>query len=503
MTDAAALIRAAPTVPCAPWPRHVLAPGDWHALAAALPAQPALALAALWADTGHVHALFYDAADGSVLPASVPVVAGAYPALSPARPVAAWFERMILDLWGHAAEGGLDDRPWLDHGRWASHAPLAAHPMPVGGPPEPPEFLPASGAELHVLPLGPIADGIAEPAYLRVTAQGETVVRLEARLGYLHKGTLGLMHGKSPRAAARFAARLAGDSTVAHAIAFARAAEAASGATAPPRAAVLRAVMAELERIAGHLADLAATADAAGFAPLSAGCLLHREAALRAAAAAFGHRLMMDCVIPGGVAAEIAPGGTEAILRVLTELEAELPALARLHDRLVARLAQAGAQAGAVAPVLVQALAAGGVVGRAAGREADLRRRAGYPPYDGLDFAVPARQEGTADARARLRFAELPSSIAVLRDLLGTPAEGAVSTKLPPASGEGIGFAEGVRGDVWHWLRLDAGMIAACFARDPAWLHWPLLEAAMAGGSVADLPVVAASFGLRCAGMDL
>ncbi len=158
---------------------------------------------------------------------------------------------------------------------------------------------------------------------------------------------------------------------------------------------------------------------------------------------------------------------------------------------------------GRVTPELVRAFAAGGVVGRAAGRAADVRRRPGYPPYDGLDVALPVRQEGDVDARVRLRRDELPHSIALLRDLLGAPAEGPIGAPLPPASGEGIGFAEGYRGDVWHWLLLDGGMIAAGFARDPAWLHWPLLEAAMAGGMVADLDLVAASFHASCAGMDL
>ncbi len=496
---AAALIRAAPAQPCAPWPRHLLPVPQWRALAAALASQPALGLLALWADTGQVHALFRDTDDGTVLPASVAVADGAYPALSPARPAAAWFERMILDLWGHVPEGGRDARPWLDHGRWPTHAPLSSRPVPTGGPPEPPGFLPADGPDLHVLPLGPVRDGIEEPALLRFTVQGESVVRAEVRLGWLHKGTLALMRGKSPRAAARFAARLAGDSTVAHSIAFARAAEAASGVAAPARADALRAAMAEIERIANHLADLAAIADAAGFALLAARCLPHREALLRAAAAAFGHRLMMDIVVPGGVAAEIAPGGAEAVRAALAELEAALPALARLLDRLAGRLVGVGA----VSPALVGALAAGGIVGRAAGYTSDLRWRPGYPPYDTLGVAVPVREEGDADARARLRLDDLAPSIALLRELLAAPAQGALGTPLPPASGEGIGFAEGYRGDVWHWLRLDAGMITACFPRDPGWLHWPLAEAAMAGATVADAAVITASFHGSCAGMDL
>ena len=307
MNNAVAIIRAAPAEPCHPWPRNMLAGAQWQAMAAALGAAEAPSLLALWADPLRVHALLHDAAAGSWLVASTAVQDGRYKALSPHRPAAAWFERMIRDLWGHTAEAAGDQRPWLDHGTWPVTAPLSLRPPPRLSPAEPAEALPVDGEQHHQIALGPVHGGITEPAQYRLSALGETVLRLEVRLGWLHKGTLGLMRGKSPRAAARFAARLSGDSTVAHSLAFARAAEAACSAEAPPRAAALRAAMAELERLTNHLADCGAIAEAAAFAPLPARFFWHREALLRAAAVAFGHRLMMDAVVPGGVAAEHRP----------------------------------------------------------------------------------------------------------------------------------------------------------------------------------------------------
>jgi len=110
------------------------------------------------------------------------------------------------------------------------------------------------------------------------------VVRLEQRLGYTHKGHIGLMLGKSPRAAARYAARLSGDSTVAHGWAFAMAAEAATGTTPPPRALALRSVMAELERCHNHLNDWGFVCNDAAFAFPHARCGVLREGVLRACA---------------------------------------------------------------------------------------------------------------------------------------------------------------------------------------------------------------------------
>jgi Ni,Fe-hydrogenase III large subunit len=501
MTQASAFIWAAATEPCQPWPRHVLLPEDWARMAAALAEEPTLALLALWADTGHVHALLLDEAANTPMLASTAIDAGGYPALSPSRPGAAWFERTVHDLWGHAAIGGTDARPWLDHGRWSHTAPMALRPGPPGGPSEPPEFLPAGIEDLDQIPLGPIHGGIAAASHLRLTGRGETIVRLEARLGYAHRGTLTLMRGKSPRAAARFAARLAAEATVAHAIAFARATEAALQCEIPPRAIAWRGVMAELERIVCHLGDLAAIANAAGFAVLSARCSLHCEALHRAADLAFGHRLMMDCVIPGGIAADVTAGGPEAIGRAVASLAAELPELQRLYGS--ASVAGHLSGVGIVSPDQVMGFAAGGVIGRAAGRNADVRRSPGYAPYPTLGLEVSVLSAGDAEARTRIRLDEIAESIRLLRFLLAAPLEGAVSVPLPSESGEGIGFAESARGDVWHWLRLDHGQIASVFMRDPAWAHWPLLEAAMAGGQTEDLPLIQASFGLTSSGVDL
>lgn len=501
MSKAAAIIRAAPIERVRPWPRHALGPETWRALVVALIDDVSLDLLALWDDGARVHAIFIDPV-GTVLPVATPVVEGRYPALSRARPCAAWFERMIRDLWGHEAEGARDLRPWLDHGRWSAHAPMSTRPIPSAGAPEPPEFLPAEGEDLHQIGIGPIQGGIAGPGHFRFHAFGETVVRLETRLGYAHKGQLALMRGKSPRAAARYAARLSGDSTVAHSIAYALAVEAALEIAASPRAQALRAVMAELERVANHLGNIGAIVNEVAFAILPVRFGWHREAILQAAARAFGHRLMMDCVVPGGVAGDLAPEGTDAILQALDALDAELPALIRTYDD-SSSLMDRMIGVGVVTPHLAFGLAAGGFVGRASGRGFDARRTPGYPPYADLKLVVPTRSEGDVDARIRVRLDELRESSRLLRHLLAFLPSGPLTIELPSGSGEGIGVAEGFRGDIWHWISLDGGMIAAAFPRDPSWLQWPLLEEAAGSGTVADFPLISRSFNCAYSGVDL
>ena len=489
---------------CQPYQRHLLSAVDFAALPAALAREPTLALLSLWAEPAMLHAAFLDEAPGgTLLIASCAVEGGQYPALSPARPGAVRFERAIRDLWGLVAEGGVDLRPWLEHGKWPVTTPLAPRPQRRTLPPEQPTFLPVEGEGWHQIPVGPVHAGIIEPGHFRFSVQGEMVVRLEQRLGYTHKGTLGLMQGKSPRAAARFAARLSGDTTVAHGLAFALAAEAAAGVVVPPRAAWLRGVMLELERVANHLNDWGFVCNDAAFAWPHARCGLLREGVLRANLAAFGHRLMMDRVIPGGLAVDLVPGAEAAILAALAAVEAEAPALLRIYET-HASLQDRVVGTGTVKPELAARFAAGGHVGRASGRAFDARRALPHAPYDRLPPAVALREEGDVDARVRIRVAELTESIRLVRTMLAAVEPGEVHLPLPPQAGEGVGVVEGFRGEIVTWMALDeSGLIRAVFPRDPSWLQWPLLEAAIEGNIVADFPLCNKSFNCSYSGVDL
>ena len=439
---------------------------------------------ALWTGGGLARALFTQAL------LAVPLADGAYPALSPRHPGALWFERLAHDLNGHTATGADLSHPAIAHSRGPDGA--AAWP----------DFPPPPGAGAHQIALGPVHGRITEPAHFRLAVRGETVLGLSTRLGYAHKGTLGLMRGKSPRLAARFAARISGDATVAHSLAFAHAAEAALGLRVPPRALFLRAVMAELERIANHAGDIAQVSEAAGFAWGEARLALHREAICTAALAAFGHRLMMDMVIPGGLAADIATGGAAVILQALGMLEDELPALARMfNDR--AGLQDRLAGVGVIPPALAAAYGAGGYVGRASGRQVDARLDPGYPPYPSLGLEIPAETEGDAAARLRIRFAEMAESARLIQRLLADLPESPIATPPPAGSGEGCGVAESFRGPVWTWMQLESGMIADAFVADPSAPHWPLLEHAARGGIVADFPLIERSINASCSGVDL
>jgi Ni,Fe-hydrogenase III large subunit len=439
---------------------------------------------ALWTDSSTAYALFKGAFAATAL------IDGGYPALSKTHPGAAWFEKLAFDLNGHKALGVTHATTAINHHRAADGtAPW-------------PEFLLPPGEGVHQMAVGPIHAGIIEPGHFRFGIIGEKVLKLEARLGYSHKGTLALMRGKSPRLAARFAARISGDSTVSHGIAFAHAAEAALNVAAPPRAVFLRAVMAEIERMANHSSDIGAIAGDAGFAFLDARFAWHRESLCAAANAAFGHRLMMDMVIPGGVAGDIKTGGAAAIHRSLDALEIELPRLKRvfedyasLQDRLVGT--------GHISAHQAERYAAGGITGRASGRETDARLSPGYPPYDRLDLTIAVETDGDVAARVRVRLAELIESTNLIRTLLDSMPEGDLTVALPNVSGFGLGVAETFRGPAWHWLKIESGLITDAFIADPSTLLWPLLEHAAATAIIADFPLINKSINASYSGVDL
>ncbi len=348
-----------------PWPRAVVDAAVWNFAAGEL-AQGRWSLLGLWGEPSAVHMAIIDGQTAEIAVVSLDCPDRVYPSVGLHHPPALRLERSIRDLFGLSAEGLPDTRPWLDHDQWGVRFPLGDR---IDAPPTaaPYRFLAAEGHGMHQIAVGPVHAGIIEPGHFRFTASGETVVRLEQRLGYTHKGIEGLMTGASLERAATLAGRVSGDSTVAYAYAFSRAAEAALQLVVPDRAVWLRALLAELERLANHLGDIGAICNDASFSLMHAHCSVLRESVLRASHSAFGHRLLRDVIVPGGVARDISEQGTEAIQAVLDNIRLRFPALVELYDN-TASLQDRTVDTGVLTPALARQYAAGGTVGRASGR---------------------------------------------------------------------------------------------------------------------------------------
>ncbi|MBI4273545.1 MAG: hydrogenase expression protein HypE [Rhizobiales bacterium] len=486
-----------------PWPRYAAEAALWTEIGQRLGAGEG-DLLALWGEPQFVHLALR--APDLVKPCvvSIAVRNGQFPSIGRYHAPAIRLERAIHDLYGHVPGNTPDDRPWLDHGAWGLSAPLGKRKRSPLRDPAEYKFLRVAGHGMHQIPVGPVHAGIIEPGHFRFTVNGEHVARLEQRLGYVHKGIDGLLIDTDIETAARIAARVSGDSTVAYSFAFAAAVEAALDIEAPPRAQALRGVMAELERMANHFGDIGAICNDASFVIAHAHCGIFRERVLAAADQAFGHRLMMDAIVPGGIAADISPDGVRTIRTMLDDVAPHFAEIIQLYDD-TPSLQDRTCTTGIVGKDLVAKWAAGGHVGRASGRDFDTRRDLTYAPYDKVKFDVPAFTAGDVDARVWVRIREVEQSMRMLRHWLKAMPSGSVRRKLPVTrkAAEGIAMTEAFRGDVFVWVRVADGRIAQAHARDASWFQWPLLEAAIEGNIVADFPLCNKSFNCSYSGHDL
>jgi Ni,Fe-hydrogenase III large subunit/Ni,Fe-hydrogenase III component G len=482
-----------------PTPRVIVSAETWRMLTAELAAGRAT-LFGLWGDAGRVHMALLE--EGEIVVVTIECRDGKFPSVGQVHPPAIRLERAIQDLYGLESLDLGDRRAWLDHGRFGVKHPLGAN-LEASPVSTPYQFLPSEGEGLHQIAVGPVHAGIIEPGHFRFTVNGETVVRLEQRLGYVHKGIESLMAGASIEKASRLAGRTSGDSTVAYALAFANAVEAAAEVQVPARGVFLRALMAELERLANHFGDIGAICNDASFALMHAQTGILRERCLRAADVCFGHRLMMDRIVPGGVARDIAPDGQTQLRALIAGIRKVFPQLVELYDN-TASLQDRTVSTGFVQPSLVRQYGAGGYVGRASGRAFDARHNLKYPPYDQLSFDIPVLDAGDVDARIWIRIREVDQSLSLIEQILDQLPRGPVCIGLNPAgSREGFGVAEAFRGEVLVWVSLEGDRVMRCHLRDASWFQWPLLEAAIENNIVADFPLCNKSFNCSYSGHDL
>jgi Ni,Fe-hydrogenase III large subunit/Ni,Fe-hydrogenase III component G len=432
-----------------------------------------------------------------------------FPDISDLFPSANRMQRAVHDMLGLHPSGAADHRKWLRHGAWAGNQyPLRRDFAPTGLfalEDDNYPFITVTGEGVHEIPVGPVHAGIIEPGHFRFQIVGEKILRLEERLGYKHKGIEKLFENVTRGEAAKLAGRISGDSTVAYAWAYAMALEGAAGLTPPPRALWLRAILLERERIMNHLGDLGALGNDAGFAFGLAQFSRLKEDVLRTNRALFGHRYLMDVVIPGGSAHDLDATAKEQLVNEIRRLHDEVTLLKNIYDE------HAGMQdrflmTGRVTPELAARLGLTGFAGRASGQAWDLRAQFPCAPYDQLEVRMATHRNGDVAARVTVRFEEIFESLRLCRILLEQLPEGVIIADLPtaPEGAFGVGWVEGWRGEIL--IALSTGKdngIHRVHAHDPSWQNWPALEYAVIGNIVPDFPLINKSFNLSYSGHDL
>jgi Ni,Fe-hydrogenase III large subunit/Ni,Fe-hydrogenase III component G len=460
--------------------------------------------------TFHLYYVFaLDAAHGFfILRVAVPPDQPQFISLTNALPAANWQEREVQDLFGLKLEGHPNPRRCALHDDWPEVYPLrkdfdlhAALP-PFSG--ERHKFREVEGEGVFQVPVGPVHAGIIEPGHFLFSVAGEPVLYLQIRLFYTHKGTEKLFENMPVEHGVTLAESISGDSSFAHATAFCHAVERVSGVEAPARARALRTICLELERIYNHIADIGAIATDVAFVVANTHAMRLKERVLRLNEQLTGNRLLRGMAALGGVRYDWNASQVGSLRNFVTWLRPEFESLVALiressstRDRLETT--------GILKPETARDLGVVGIAGRASGFEHDLRRDFPYAAYDRVSFAVPVYREGDVLHRMQVRIDEVEAALGIIEQLVGVLPEGPIRAPMPPlpADAVALGYVEGWRGEIFHWIRTAPdGRLARCKVKDPSLQNWPALSEAILGNIIPDFPVVNKSFNLSYSGTD-
>jgi Ni,Fe-hydrogenase III large subunit/Ni,Fe-hydrogenase III component G len=456
-----------------------------------------------------IYACYRHESEYLIIKAYAPAGDPTFPSLTKKFVPAYRFERQMKSLMGVIAVGHPDQRPWIKHEDWPEDAwplrksfdPSLSMPRVSGEY----RWIHAEGEGVYEIPVGPVHAGIIEPGHFRFQAVGEDIINLEEKLGYVHKGIEKRFESLSWLEASRLAGRVSGDTTVGHCLAYSQAVEAMAGCIPPERAMWLRALFLERERIANHLGDLGAICNDVAFAVLLYQFHRLKEMLLRTNLKLFGHRFMMDKIIPGGTAVDVHAEGVKTILTEMDWLAKEFERLVVIYDE-NSSVEDRVRDTGVLVSEKARDLCTVGFVARASGLNLDCRIHYPFPPYDRIIVSVPVLVSGDVHARAWVRVEEIRDSMRIIREILKSLPGGeiAVPCRAPMPDRSGFAAVEGWRGEILYWVQSGPkGEISRCMVRDPSSVNWLGLEQCIHGNIVPDFPLCNKSFNQSYSGHDL
>jgi len=443
-----------------------------------------------------------------ILQAPIPSEDPRFPSLAEDLPSVNWQEREIQDWFGLEAVGHPNPRRVALHDNWPDVHPLRKS-FPIG------EVLPPFAGEQHVyrptlgegvfqIPVGPVHAGIIEPGHFNFAVAGEPILYLQLRMFYTHKGTEKRFEHLPIHRAVFLAESISGDSSFSHAVAFCQAVERAAGIEVPRRAAQMRTVLLELERIYNHTADIGAIATDVGFVVANMHAARLREMVVARNEALSGSRLLRGMACVGGVRRDWDADAWRETQRVLGVFEKQFDSLVALigsSDSTRDRLERTGT----LRPEKARALGVVGVGGRASGVDRDVRRDHPYAAYADLPLRVPVYEAGDVWHRMQVRIDEVRESLRLISAAAGPlpPGPPCAPRQPIPADRCALSAVEGWRGEIIHWIRTGPGeTLERCKIKDPSLNNWPALVEAVEGNIIADFPVINKSFNLSYSGTD-
>lgn len=383
------------------------------------------------------------------------------PSLTSLWPGADWPERECYDLMGIKYDGHPDLRRMFMPHNWPNHPlrkdiPRGGEPVPFSMTWEDEEFesfgkqileakavqqVPPkqSDANRHmILNMGPHHPSTHGVLRVVVELDGETVVAAYPDLGYLHSGFEKQGETIRYKDFLPYTDRSDYLSSMCNNLSYSLAVEKLMGVEIPPRAQVIRVIMAELQRVASHLLWLGThIMDAAG---MSHAMLMYafreREQLLDIFELVSGARLTTSYIRPGGIWRDVPHSFADRVADILKTFPARFDEYERfMNDNPVWKARTVGVGKLTVDECL--GLTVTGPMIRASGLAMDYRKIRPYSGYENFDFQVPTATDGDTYARYMVRVEEMRQSLRIVEQGLKNLPDGPVWTAdrkmaLPP-----------------------------------------------------------------------
>lgn len=446
-----------------------------------------ISLLAFWADENYATMLLLEYDLYFLL--SVKISLRRYLAPSIRYPSALWGEVMARDLYGVEAMNSLNDtlsfgNISFDQGSWKKIWALSSSPLEAEG-----KLLsrPLRNEEgRYFVPFSQIGGvGLCD---IRAHLVKGRMREVSLSLSPAHRGIIVQLLGKTKAEALLLIEKISGAGFVAHPLAFLRACEAAEGVFCDAQERDRRLLFLELERIDLHLYDLGQMALHAKKDFLSSYCAFMREKLADIFEKySFPRRL-------SGLFSEKRACNLEAFMQdILVFMKKHLPEVSALYQFFFDNFKGIGVLS--TRSALLYGI--GGAVGRASGRLSDMRKYDRGMRLDAL--RAVGEYHGCVFSRGQQRLAEIKDSLSLIEMIMAYfayPDEGEVLL----GQGEGLGFAEGARGDIWYWVHLKEGRIEKIFIRDPSLPLLNGLKEVLEGIKPEKLAFILSSFGFSPAG---
>lgn len=433
-----------------------------------------------------------------------------FPSITPYIPAAHWYEREIMDMFGLEPVGHPDPYTLVLHGNMPQNTfplrkdfdsntrlPHLESEMP---------FVRVDGEGVFEIPVGPIHAGIIEPGHFRFSAVGDTILYLDAKLFFTHKGTEKLFEAMTYTKALFLAERVCGVCAASHATGYCQAIEKVAGIEIPPRARYLRTIILEMERLYNHIGDIGNICVGASFLMCGSHGFRIREYLQQLNETICGNRYLRGMLAIGGVRFDINNDLERHVLDLLKRVKNDFRELTEIMFKSSSFLDRIETT-GILSFEHAKGLGVVGVPARASGIFRDTRINHPYAAYSEVDFDIPVYyDEGDVCARVKVRIDEVYQSIAIIEQCFDKMPEGPIKTSMKefPPYKQALSYVESPRGEDIYWIMTAPNnMLYRYKVRSPSFCNWPSIPYTIPGNIVPDFPLINKSFELCYSCTDL